>query len=145
MYINDPKHILRLADSEEGLTDDGTHYLCRMQRDSAKSYWDNADLTPTEAAYRAASEFLTEITQIRIDEDATRRILSLYPHARINLAEANGIGTTLDRENLSFVVAHFFLGSRWPTFGDEVDVERFVSILQSEALALGFKKATEVA
>lgn len=145
MFINEPKNILRLADSADGLTDDGTHYIFRMQRDAAKSYWDNIDLQPSDAAYIEAAEYLTEITEVRLDESATKRILSLYPHVRIQLAEANGTCSTHVRDGLSFVVAHFFLGSRWPNFGDKVDVERFVAILQSEAEALGFKKAAEPA
>lgn len=145
MFINEPAHILRLADSEDGLTDDGTHYIFRMQRDAARSYWDNVNLQPSDAACCEASEFLAEITGVRLEEDAVKRILNLYPHARIKLAEANGTGPTHVRDDLSFVAAHFFLGARWPNFGDKVDVDRFVAILQSEAEALGFKKAPEAA
>lgn len=145
MFINEPKNILRLADSEDGLTDDGTHYLFRMQRDAARAYWDNVDLQPSDTAYCEASEFLTEITEICLDKDAVKRILSLYPHARIKLSESNGTGPTHVRDDLSFVVAHFFLGTRWPNFGDKIDVERFVAILKFEAEAFGFKKAAETA
>lgn len=143
MFIQEPKHILRLADSEDGLTDDGTHYLFRMQRDAARAYWDNVDLQPSDVAYREASEFLTEISGVRLEDDEVKRILSLYPHARIKLAEANGTHPTHVRNDLAFVAAHFFLGSRWPTIGDEVDVDRFVAVLQSEAEALGFMRAAE--
>lgn len=145
MFIQEPKQIIRLADSEDGLTDDGTHYLFRMQRDAARNYWDNVDLQPSDAAYSEASEFLTKITGVSLERDAVKRILNLYPHSRIKLAEANGTGPTHVRDDLTFVVAHFFLGARWPNFGDKVDVDRFVAILQSEAEALGFKKAIETA
>ena len=114
-----------------------------MQRDSAKSYWENADLQPTDAAYGEASEYLTEITEVSFDANSTKRLLSLYPLARIGVANANGTGPTHVRDNLSFAAANFFLGSRWPTFGDKIDVDRFVAILQAEAEALGFKKSAE--
>jgi hypothetical protein len=140
MFIKEPESILRLSDSEDGLTDDGTHYLFRMQRDAAKLYWNNVDLQPSDAAYAEAAEYLSEITEVWLNKNTTKRILSLYPHARINLAKANGAGPTDVRDDLSFAVAHFFLGSRWPNFGDRVDVERFVAVLQSEAKAFGFKK-----
>lgn len=145
MFIQEPKQIIRLADSEDGITDDGTHYLFRMQRDAARSYLDSVDLQPSDAAYCEASEFLIEITRVNLEKDAVKRILSLYPHARIKLAEAQGTGPTHVRDELSFVAAHFFLGSRWPNYGDEVDVDRFVAILQSEAEDLGFKKAADPA
>jgi len=44
-------------------------------------------------------------------------------------------------DELSFVAAHFFLGTSWPTFGDKVDVTAFVNVLQQQALLMGYSKA----
>lgn len=141
MFINDPKNILRLADSEDGLTDDGTHYLFRMHRDVAKTYWESIDLEPSDEAYAEASNFIAEITELDFSVEATKKLLALYPQTRIKLADSNGTSPTHVRDDLTFAVANFFLGSRWPTFGDNIDVDRFVEILQQEAKALGFKKS----
>jgi hypothetical protein len=140
MFIKEPNHILRLADSDDGLTDDGTHYLFRMHRETVQSYMDKVALQPSDKAYSEASEFLTKITGVYLSGDVVKRILELYPYVRISLAEEGGAGSTHIRDDLSFVVAHFFLGARWPNFGDKIDVTRFIAILQSEAKALGFGK-----
>lgn len=59
-------------------------------------------------------------------------ILSLYPRDRILLTE---IGNTINpdvREAMLNVLSHFFLGCKWPDFGDSVDMERFTSLLQHQ-------------
>jgi hypothetical protein len=110
-----------------------------MRRDAARTYWDNARADASDEAYAEAAEHLSEISDIAFSLDQAKRLLSLYPLARIKLAQAEGAGPTDVRDDLSDVLAHFFLGSRWPQYGDGISIERFNEILQKQALALGFQ------
>jgi hypothetical protein len=53
-----------------------------------------------------------------------------------------GVVETHVRGDLSFAVAHFFLGCRWPKYEDvDVDIDAFVELLKQQAVTMGFEKA----
>lgn len=138
MHISTPAHVLKLQNRDGEITDDGMHYLLRMKRDSSSFLLDHSGSQPTKVQLRDAASHMTAISDIEFTSDQVEKILELYPHARIGLA-MNGISSA--RDELSFVVAHFFLGCNWPTFGDSsngVNIEEFVSLLQTQARSMGY-------
>lgn len=137
MFIDTPQRTLIIAAKDDGITDDGTHYVLRMRRDSSLFMFENRDAIPSEAAYAAVAKQLTWQTDVSISPDQAKAILSLYPQARIKVA-MYGIGDTDVREALSFAIAHFFLGCSWPTYGDEVDLESFIATMRKQASLMGF-------
>lgn len=133
MYIDSPENTLRLASRQEDLTEDGTHYLLRMRRDSSKFFYLNRDARPSLKNYADAAQFLTEITGVDISAAQAEAMLSLYPRARIKLATDDGIQNTDVRDDLSFVAAHFFLGCNWPTYGSNVNINGFTELIKQSA------------
>ena len=96
----------------------------------------NHEAQPNEVQLACASEHLEEITGLIWPIDKVSEVLSLYPAQRINLALSG-----VDNADLSFAAANFFLGTTWPTYGDEVDVDRFVEVLQQQAQLMDFALA----
>ena len=141
MFIDSPSNVLRIAADQHGVTDDGTHYLLRMRRDASAFFLAQRDAQPSEDNYAAVAAFMSEITGLVIDAVCAKQLLSLYPQTRINVAEFGGIAATDVRDGLSFVAAHFFLGCSWPTFGDSVDIDAFVGLLQRQAVLMGFARS----
>ncbi|NTF18118.1 hypothetical protein G6L37_06845 [Agrobacterium rubi] len=137
MIIHTAADAIRFATRKDEMTDDGTNILMRMRRESTMFYYENRDSIPDEKTYAEAAEFLQGITEVDISPDAAKAILALYPHARIKIAEY-GVGDTECRDALCFVAAHFFLGSKWPNFGDKIDITLFVDCMKDEAVRMGF-------
>lgn len=143
MFIDSAKNTMRFINAEDGITNDGTHYLIRMRRDASKFYMDNIDLQLSEENLQETAEFISEITGLECNTSQVTLLLKLYPHVRIKIAEYNGISDTDVRDGISQAVAHFFLGCEWPTFGDEIDIEQFVEFLKKEAIHHGFTPLTQ--
>lgn len=140
MNIDSPSNVLRIAAGREGVTDDGTHYLLRMRRDRSVFFRANRDSLPTLENYAAVASYLSEITGLSIESDEAKQLLSLYPYARIKLADIGRIEDSDVKDELSFLVAHFFLGCSWPTMGDSVDMNAFIDLLQGQAILMGYKR-----
>ncbi|EKF7416904.1 hypothetical protein EFK68_03800 [Pseudomonas aeruginosa] len=136
MFIASPETALRFAREEDGQLEDGLHYWFRGQREAVSGYLNNRDAQPSASQLRTAAEFLEKTTGLSWSVEQIREVLSLYPRTRITLA-VDGEA----EDELSFAVAHFFLGTSWPTFGDRVDVTAFVDVLQQQALLMGYSKA----
>ena len=135
MLIDTPANTMSLMSSKFDLTEDGTHVLMVMRRNSALFYLENRDAVPAEDEFTKAAATLTEITELEISTEVAKSILSLYPHVRINIAE---YGADDCQSDLAFVAAHFFLGCRWPEYRDDVEIEHFVNALKAEAGRMGF-------
>lgn len=138
MFIDDPQNTMKIAGLEDGITDDGTHYLLRMRRDSSQFFFDARNSVPTAAQYAEVACFFSEITELMFSAEDAAAILDLYPFARIKVAASNGIGPTDVRDELSEAVAHFFLGCTWPKYGDKVKLADFMALLQKQAALMGF-------
>ena len=106
---------------------------------------DNRDAIPSAAAYEAAADFMSGITELQLGIQETRAILDLYPHVRIDLATCGDCTDSGVRKGLSFTAAHFFAGCAWPTYGDKVDINAFVALLQDQAVRMGYRLATATA
>lgn len=134
MYISDPKHTMSMIKSGYDRTDDGTHFLLRSIREGNKHYLDNLHLVPSEERYVQAAETMSDMSELMIGAEDAKKLFDLYPSARINLAESG-----VDKEDCSFILAHFFMGCRWPQFGDKMDIDEFVEELKKQAVLIGFK------
>ena len=138
MFIDTPQNTLKLAGRQEDITNDGTHYLMRMRRDTSMFFYENRDAKPSANNYAVAAQFFTEITEVEIGAEQAEAILALYPHTRIKIAKYDGIRDTEVRDGLSSAAAHFFLGCEWPNNGDNVDIDAFVGLLKQSANLMGF-------
>lgn len=145
MVITQPQDALSLSSKLDGITDDGTHFLLRMKRDASKFFFDNRHAYPTPENYAAVAQHWLETTDIQFSPEQAEAILALYPQARIKVAVYGGIADTDVRDELGFAISHFFLGCTWPTFGDKIDIDEFVSLLKKQASLMGFSPAVESA
>ncbi len=132
MYIAEVGMVMEWAKSPD------KNYLLNMRTNISEHLYENRCATPTDGQYIEAADFIEEISGLRLNGEHIRGLLSLYPSARIKVALYGG-GDTDSREALSFAISHFVLGCGWPTYGDKVDVEEFVTILQRQAEGLGFR------
>lgn len=132
MYIAKPDVIMKWAKSTE------ESYILNIRTNISGHLYKNRFALPTDRQYVEAADFIEEISGIRLDEEQIKGLLTLYPSARINMA-LDGVSDTEVREALSFAISHFVLGCTWPTYGDKVDVQEFVEILQKQAAGLGFQ------
>lgn len=137
MIIDTPADAIRFATSKDDLTSDGTPLVMRANRQRSMFLYYYRDSVPDDGAYTQAAEFLRGITEIDITLEDTKGILSLYPEARIKLAEY-GMSDTECRDAVAFAAAHFFLGSAWPSDDDNIDLALFVTCLKDEARRMGF-------
>lgn len=92
--------------------------------------------TPDECYYTVVALWKEE-AKLELKASQVETILSLYPRDRILLTL---VGNTINpdvREAMLDVLAHFFLGCKWPDYGDNVDKERFISLLQHQLTNAG--------
>lgn len=135
MHIANLKAVMGFANQEEGRLADGLHYFFKMQRDSVQELLQHRDAQPTREQLASATEFLDEITSLTWTANQLTDLLCLYPRARIKLAAG------LDaEEELAFSAAHFFLSTAWNTYGDNIESDAFVNLIQKQALLMGFAK-----
>jgi hypothetical protein len=135
MNIFNPKTALDFAAKKDDELVDGLHYWFAMLRDSNALLIEHINAQPSVRQLGAAASYLEEITDLAWTTSQVTMLISLYPRARITLA---GGGDA--HEQLAFAVAHFFLNTSWPTYGDNVDVSAFVRLLQRQAMLMGFRK-----
>lgn len=135
MNIFNPKTALDFAAKKDDELVDGLHYWFAMLRDSNALLIEHINVQPSERQLENAVAYLEELTDLAWTTSQVTMLISLYPRARITLA---GSGTA--HEDLAFAAAHFFLNTSWPTYGDEVDVNAFVELLQRQAILMGFRK-----
>lgn len=112
------------------MNDSGDDFILDMYTDSTNYYFSNRAVMPTEEAYMEATDFINEMTGIIFNVEQVKDILSLYPHSRISLAMNGSSGCP---DDLSFAISHFLLGCAWPTYGDNININEFVLLLQSQA------------
>jgi hypothetical protein len=132
MYIYKPDMVMDWAKSPD------KNYLLNMRIGLSEHLYENRFATPSDSEYSDAAEFIEDISGLHVDAERIRGILALYPSTRIKIA-MYGVGDTDIRGDLAFAISHFILGCGWPTYGDKVEIEEFVAVLQKQAVHLGFK------
>ena len=73
--------------------------------------------------------------QIPIDK---MRVICEYDGAVLFKIQMFGLDDTEVQGSILNAVANFFLCCQWPTYGDDIDIERFVKTLQRVAAACNF-------
>jgi hypothetical protein len=139
MFIDTPANTLRISRNEDGRVDDGRHYVLHMRQESSEFLLKNRLATPTQENYESVAANFTEQTGVAFTALQAAAILDLYPNSRIKIAVYNGIGDSDVRDGLGDVMAHFFLGCRWPVFGDAIEIKEFLAVLQKQGLAMGYQ------
>lgn len=89
----------------------------------------SAGKVPSTECVRSAAEFLQEQTDITLTSAELLSLLDLYPYAKAKLADY-GWGDTEVGDLILDVIAHAYLGSRWPMNGDGCDTEVFLDRLR---------------
>lgn len=132
MLIESPTKTIQLSHSlDEG--PEGMHLIFALRRRMALSLLENIDAEITQEHLKEAVEFLSDITEMDIEVSFVEKLLALYPPTRIAIATADGVrGDSEARDQLSFAFSHLILGCPWPTYGDKIDPEEFLSLLQKQ-------------
>lgn len=130
--------IMKISENPYGDNIEERNIVFHMQKQAMAFYIEHKDAEPTEEHYRQAIEFCSDNTGILFKLDEIKAILSLYPHTRIKLAVYDGTFDTDVRDMLSSAITHFFLKCEWPTYGDNVDIDKFIDILQEQARFMGY-------
>lgn len=131
MFIISPGVVMEWANTPD------QKFLLDMRVDVARDLFANRFAVPTDQQYDRAAEILQEIAELALDKEQIRGLLALYPRVRIEITE----GADDAYESLAFCIAHFVLGCSWPKYGDKLDIDAFVEVLQAQAEKLGFKRA----
>ncbi|MFJ7794686.1 hypothetical protein [Pseudomonas sp. NPDC096950] len=139
MFVAKPDTALWYAQEEKGRTgpDAHSHYWFRMQRDEVARLLKHRDAKPTDTQLSAASKLLEGITGLAWPSDRIQDLLCLYPRLRIAIAFESDLEV-----ELSNAAGHFFLGTSWPTFGDNIDAKAWLAVLQQQAVLMGYTKVS---
>lgn len=100
----------------------------------------HAESVPNEDIIANAVQHIAEQSEIKFTGDELLRILALYPMQRAKLA-IYGCESTEACDHLLDVVSNFIVNSRWPTFGDKIEVDVFIGRLKLAAKFMGYKIA----
>jgi hypothetical protein len=132
MWIQDPAKLMAIED--ETLFGEGRMHWQKSRMEFALA---NVRAIPSDDAVAPAVGYVLEACGIALTAQQLLAILSVFPIERAKFAEY-GWGDTEIRELTLEVLAHFFLSSRWPLDGDEVDVAQFIARLQKAAAFMGY-------
>jgi hypothetical protein len=120
--------------------------LLSITREISKQLYLNKHVQLNEEDVQIATELFREEAGFDLSHHHITGILSLYPHARIKLALYGA-----DTEAMGLVMSafsHFFLGCRWPEYGDVqhdipgedkeklIDMDEFRKALRASAVKM---------
>ena len=95
---------------------------------------------PSKQLHEAAA-YAEEISGIAFTPEEMTTLLDLFPIERGVIATDGVHAGTDTQETVSRILAAFFLGSTWPTYGDKVDINDFLRLLQTQAAQMGYRVA----
>ena len=116
--------------------------LLALHRRSTLRYFHNRDMEPTTTQYEEAAEHLTNLTGLEISVSVTKELLSLFPLARIDLAEKGICGFGV-RDELADAAGNFILGCRWPIYRDKVNMDTFLEVLKQQGEKMGLARVCQ--
>lgn len=120
--------------------------LMNITRNISWQLYLNKHVELNEEDIRVATELFREEAGFDLSHHHIKGILALYPHARIKLALYSQ-----DTETIGLVMSafsHFFLGCRWPQYGDTehdapgedrsklIDMDEFRKALRASAVKM---------
>jgi hypothetical protein len=134
-YIH-PGELKRLIkNNADRLVDSG---VMQIQKKRMEFALENIDKIPKVDDVKEAIAFIEEEAGIILTDVQFLAILSLFPVARVELAEY-GWGDTEVRSHTLDVIAKFFLSAYWPMYMDEFDIDEFVAVLKKAAQFMGYQ------
>lgn len=136
MFIGNASNLINAA-KQAADGNDTADYLLKNLVCGAEFYKEHINSVPSEEAYHEVARYVEEIAGISFGVEDAKMLLSLYGKARIKVAEY-GLSDTDVRDDVSFAVSHFFMGCGWPTYGDNVNIDDFLSLLKSQANKLDY-------
>lgn len=136
MFIMTAENAVRLFSSNERLQE--SKFLRRSILDGREHQIENYDVKLSHTDLANATEYARDVCGIDFTQEQIQNILELYPAERINVA-IYSLEDTMTRESFSELLAHFLVGSHWPTFGDDTDMSEFQALLELQAQKLGYK------
>lgn len=137
MKAKDIDKILSNLESEK-IDPHQAEFQFSMHRDSMDFYTKNRNAIPTIKNYDDAASHIKEAFGIIVSREDVEVILSLFPYAKIKLAVYDGCYDTDVRDAISKAACIYFSGSDVPTYGDDIDINRFYDHLQNQAEKMGF-------
>lgn len=133
MWLFEPNNFV--SGSMNKLLNDGYMHCQKARMEFAIEH---AYSVPGEDVIVDAVQHIVENSEILLTGDELLRILGLYPMQRAMLA-AYGCGDTEARGALLDVVSNFMANTRWPVFGDKIEVRVFIDRLKLAAKFMGYK------
>ncbi|MFC5079531.1 hypothetical protein VTH8203_01518 [Vibrio thalassae] len=140
MFINKAKNLDNILNNKEkGIVDtDQVDFSFQLHRNAAMFELDNQDAKPTTENYQEAACHIKETTGVVLSVEQVIRILNLFPSARIKLAVYKGCSDSEVRELVYEAACGFFAGSEAPTYGDGINMDRYIAHLQTQAKVMGY-------
>ena len=139
MFINDAKSFGRiLKNYDSGAADRRqVEFTFKLHRDAMDFHINNLSKKPSEESIKKCLQQIEHTFGIELTVEQFIEILFLFPSERIKLA-VFGLPDTEVREGISNVIWKFFAGCEAPTYGDEIDLDRFMAHLRSQARIMGY-------
>ena len=138
--INSPTRTVNLARTARIAGGNDFDVRLRQRSERARYRYELANLTPNEACVAAAGEFMSRISGLAITPSLTRGMLALYPEDRMRLAASQDVVDVEAQESLAFILAHFFLKSRWPCQAERHVLAEFMELLQEQGIDFGLAR-----
>ncbi len=140
MHINTADSFKRiLANYDSGASDKrDVEFTFELHRNAMKFHIDNRNAKPSDTDLQEAIEHIIESTGVSLTKEQLNEILDLFPSERIKLA-IYGISDTEVREGMYDVACRYFAGCEVPTYGDDVDLDRFLGHLKNQASIMGYE------
>lgn len=139
MFINKAKNFDSILNNyESGKADCSQVELSfKLHRNAMQFLLKHRNKQPDLVALRGGIEHIKTATGVELSTGQLSEILTLFPSERIKLAEY-GISDTEVRECMYNVACCFFAGCEAPTYGDGIDMDRFIKHLQGQAKIMGY-------
>jgi len=125
MFSIKPEAVIRLALCDQ--------FVLTMRRDYNRALYDLRNSKIESIEETEVSGFVKQNTGLDIPSFVLKNILDLYPEVRIRISQNHGVIDTDVGDILLDCISHFFLGCTWPRGDDDVDINKFTEILQSQA------------
>lgn len=142
MQYQKPGYIMKLASADFDNGKAGTNYLLQMRAESNRWLLQHLSATPKHQQIVEANEYLLKASGLWLADIQLSEILALFPLVRIELA-VYGIERNDVQDNLKDAISNFFLGCTWPRHSDNVNIEKYISLLRHQAVAMGYQVTGE--
>lgn len=85
-----------------------------------------------------AQELIKDATEISFTTTQLESIFHAYPEVKAQVIEF-GIMDTEVKGKVCSMISNFFLGVKYPTYGDNIPMDKFLDVLKNQATAMGYQ------